>query len=119
MSFEKYESTIQACLTCAIRCESCASYCLSEHEIQIMTRCMELTKNCAAISILTARFLASGSEFATRACDLCADICYACAVINTTWIIAKIAIKRALNALKSVERFHWSMFDLAVSTLPR
>jgi hypothetical protein len=79
MSLEKYESTIQACLACAVRCESCASYCLTEHEIQTMTRCMELTKNCAAISILTARFLASGSEFVTQVCDLCADICEACA----------------------------------------
>lgn len=79
MSLEKYESTIQACLDCAMRCESCSSYCLGEHEIQVMTRCIELTKNCAAMCILTARLLASGSEFVVQACNLCSEICDVCA----------------------------------------
>lgn len=79
MSLEKYESTIQACLTCAMRCEGSSAYCLSEHEIEVMTRCIELTKNCAAICILTSRFLAGGSEFINQTCNLCAEICDACA----------------------------------------
>ena len=79
MSLEKYEAAIRACLDCAVRCESCASYCLAEHEVQTMTRCMELTKNCAAICILTARFLASASEFSVQACGWCAEIAEACA----------------------------------------
>jgi hypothetical protein len=79
MSFEKYESVIQACFVCATHCEICGSECLREKNIESVTRCIELTKNCAAMCLLTARFLSGGSEFIPQVCNLCAEICQACA----------------------------------------
>jgi hypothetical protein len=79
MSFQKYGTTIQACLSCATHCENCASECLKEKNIENVTRCIELTKNCAAICLLTARFLSSGSEFIPQVCNLCIEICEVCA----------------------------------------
>ena len=79
MSLEKYASTIQACLICSVHCENCASECLQEKNIQNVVRSIELMRNCAAICLLTARFLSSGSEFIPQVCNLCEEICEACA----------------------------------------
>ena len=79
MSFQAYESTIQACLACATHCEICGSECLKEKNIENVTRCIELTRNCAAMCLLTAKFLSTDSEFALQICNLCMEICEACA----------------------------------------
>lgn len=79
MSLEKYNATIQACLSCAMHCENCTSECLLEKNIQNVSRCIESTKNCAAVCLLTARFLSSGSEFIPQLCNLCMEVCEVCA----------------------------------------
>src|SRR5690606_14225709 len=79
MSLEKYDAAIQACLYCAMQCESCSSECLLEKNIDNVRRCISLTKECTAICILTARFLATDSDFVPQVCNLCIDICEACA----------------------------------------
>lgn len=79
MSFQTYESTVQACLACATHCEIGGSECLREKNIEKFARCIELTKNCAAICLLTAKFLSTDSEFIPQVCDLCIEICEACA----------------------------------------
>jgi hypothetical protein len=38
-----------------------------------------LTQNCSAICFLTARLLAGDSEFAVQLCNLCMEVCEACA----------------------------------------
>jgi hypothetical protein len=79
MSLEKYDATIQACLSCAMDCEECMSECLLEKNLDNITRCIELTKSCAEICILTARLLAVQSEFIPQLCNLCNEVCEVCA----------------------------------------
>ena len=79
MSLEKYNKAIQACLSCAIICETCNTECLLEKNRENVNRCIALTQNCSAICFLTARLLASQTEFASQLCDLCMEVCEACA----------------------------------------
>ena len=44
----------------------------------MMTGCIRLDMDCAAICRLAAGYMARGSEFAHELCRLCAEICEAC-----------------------------------------
>lgn len=79
MSLEKYDATIQACLSCAMHCERCLAECLLEKNLENMKRCIELTRECSSVCILTSRFLASDSDFVPQICNLCIEVCEACA----------------------------------------
>lgn len=79
MSLEKYDAAIQACLSCAMQCERCSSECLLEKNLDNVRSCLALTKECSAISILTARFLSNESDFIPSICNLCIEIAEACA----------------------------------------
>lgn len=59
-------------------CEHCATACLNEKEVAMMTRCIELDRSCADMCSFAAREMARGSEFAEQVCQLCAEICAAC-----------------------------------------
>ena len=78
MSFQKYESVIKACLACVVHCEDCATECLKEQNIERVSRCIALAKNCSSICMLTARFLSSDSEFIPQVVNLCLEICETC-----------------------------------------
>lgn len=79
MSHENYRSCIEACQACAVECEHCAAACLSEPDVKMMARCIQLDQQCAKICNLASGYMAGGSEFAEEACGLCADVCWACA----------------------------------------
>jgi hypothetical protein len=78
MSHDKYETCIKACQDCAAECEHCVTACLSEDDIKMMARCIELDRDCADICSLAAKLMARGSEFAQKFCALCAEVCQAC-----------------------------------------
>ena len=59
-------------------CERCATSCLGEADVHMMTRCIEINRSCADFCSLAAREMARGSEFAAQICALCAEICDAC-----------------------------------------
>ena len=46
----------------------------------MLTRCIRLDHDCAAICLLAMEAMAGGSEFAKQICKLCAEICNTCAV---------------------------------------
>ncbi|HYC71352.1 MAG TPA: four-helix bundle copper-binding protein [Opitutaceae bacterium] len=73
-----YHSCIEACHACLVECEHCATACLGEQDVKMMVRCIALDRSCAEICALAVREMARGSEFAERACQLCAEICDAC-----------------------------------------
>lgn len=79
MSHKKYQSCIDACNACLIECEHCATACLSEKDIDKLTRCIQLDRDCADICRLAIQLMSRGSKFADQICGLCADICEACA----------------------------------------
>lgn len=66
-------------LKCAEQCEYCATSCLQEDNVEEMSRCIRLDLECSSICSTTAHLLNLGSDHADAACQLCADICNACA----------------------------------------
>ena len=79
MSHETDSACIEACNQCAIACNHCAIACLKEDNVKMMARCIALDMDCAAICQLAAAAIARGSEHKKENCELCADICEACA----------------------------------------
>lgn len=74
-----YHSCIDECLACAIACENCLSACLNEEDVSLLTRCMELDRECALVCFTSAQLMAMGGEHAVLLCSPCAEICDACA----------------------------------------
>ncbi|HVD96597.1 MAG TPA: four-helix bundle copper-binding protein [Cytophagaceae bacterium] len=79
MSHEKYQSCIDACLECATLCDHCASECLKESDLPMLTRCIQLDRECAEMCFSAARIMTLGSEYAGDLCAVCADFCLRCA----------------------------------------
>ena len=70
---------IQELNACAAACNACYTACLNEEDVSMMTRCIELDRECADICQLTASILSRDSENADKYLKLCADICDICA----------------------------------------
>lgn len=64
---------------CAAACNHCASACLGEKEVHLMTACIRLDMDCAQICATTAAFVARGSNHASHLLKECAEICSQCA----------------------------------------
>jgi hypothetical protein len=74
------QETIDAAVECARACRKCAAACLEEQNIDSLRECIRLDRDCAWICDLTSAYLLADSPFSTQACQLCADICEACAL---------------------------------------
>ena len=79
MSHKEHQQHITILNECAAACNHCATACLEEQDVQMLTRCIKLDLDCADICTLTATFLARGSEHAMHIMKECAEICNACA----------------------------------------
>jgi hypothetical protein len=79
MTHEKFQNCIDACLACAVQCDRCATACLNEENVSMMTRCIELDRECAEACYASARLMGIGGEHAALFCAPCAEICDACA----------------------------------------
>lgn len=79
MANQQYESCIEACNSCADTCDFCAASCLQEQDVKAMARCIALDMDCAQICRMAAGYMARGSEFSGPLCQLCAEVCEACA----------------------------------------
>jgi Domain of Unknown Function (DUF326) len=74
-----YETCIEACLACAAACDYCASACLKEANVNEMAKCIQLDMECATVCRASSQLMCLASEHANAMCQLCADICNACA----------------------------------------
>ena len=74
-----YQSCIDACLKCAAACEHCMAACLQEEDVNEMAKCIQLDMECGTICRAAATFMHLNSDHANAICQLCADICNACA----------------------------------------
>jgi hypothetical protein len=79
MAHETYHDCIDACEACAAECEHCATACLSEKQVESLTRCIRMDRDCADLCRLAAALMSRDSSFAREVCRLCAAICDACA----------------------------------------
>jgi hypothetical protein len=79
MSHKQNQELIRALSDCAAACNHCATACLEEKDPHHLARCIRLDRDCADICLLTASFVARGSEHAEHLLRECAEICNACA----------------------------------------
>lgn len=79
MAHKQNQSLITALLNCATECHHCATACLDEQDVKMLSNCIKLDIDCAAICSLTAGFMARGSAHANHILAECAEICNACA----------------------------------------
>ncbi|TDL56028.1 four-helix bundle copper-binding protein [Paenibacillus dendritiformis] len=79
MTTEQMMTCIRECLECMKKCNQCYDACLQEEEVNPMSACIWLTRDCADVCILAAQFMTRNSEHMKEACVLCADICNRCA----------------------------------------
>ena len=77
-NYHTYKSCIEACLKCAAICNHCASSCLQEDDVKMMSRCIQLDMECAAMCYLAAQLMSVGSEKTNEVCKICASMCDAC-----------------------------------------
>ncbi len=78
MTMVDYATGIRACSACAVACDECARAC-RQTDPQTLSRCMELSQDCADVCRLTALLMVRESEWAKILCRLCAQTCEACA----------------------------------------
>ncbi len=79
MSHMEKLNVMNALDKCAAECNHCAIACLDEQDTKMLSRCIKLDLDCAAICKLTAEFIARSSEHAQHLREECAEICTACA----------------------------------------
>lgn len=79
MAHEKNQELMNALNNCAAECNHCATACLDEEDVKMLTRCIKLDMDCADICQLTASYVARGSEHTNHLLKECAEICEACA----------------------------------------
>lgn len=79
MAHENNRELLDALNRCAEECNHCATACLDEQDVKMLSRCIKLDIDCADICQLAAAYVARGSEHVQHLLKECADICEACA----------------------------------------
>ena len=74
-----YQTCIDICLECAAACNRCLTACLNENEVDNLSKCIQLDMECSAICRTAAQFMNLRSNYTNAICQLCAEICSACA----------------------------------------
>lgn len=77
--FHPYQGCIDACLECVAACNYCASSCLREKNVEPLAICIRLDLECVSMCKAAAELMSFGSNYANAACQVCADVCLACA----------------------------------------
>jgi len=67
------QSQLDALNACIVACECCSTACLQVADVQLMARCISLTRDCVDVCALTARLVARGSEHAALLLKECAQ----------------------------------------------
>jgi len=70
---------MQACVACAVACSHCATECLKEEDVKMLSHCIQLDIECAAICRSAVELMSLGSGYSEALCQVCADVCNACA----------------------------------------
>jgi hypothetical protein len=78
MLHENHQKLIQKLIDCALSCENCATLCLKEENVSMMSCCISLDRDCADICTQAARLLKRDSEIGHQYLLLCEEICRMC-----------------------------------------
>jgi len=74
-----HQAAIDAFVRCARESEHCSSACAAETDAYLRTECIRLTRDCGEICWTAAAYLLHDSRFAEHICQLCSEVCAACA----------------------------------------
>jgi hypothetical protein len=67
-------------IECALACERCYTACLQEGDVNMMSLCIELDRDCSEICMLGAKLLQRKSEIANRFLLVCEEACRNCSI---------------------------------------
>ena len=70
----KYQSCIDACNACAESCELCATSCLREEDVKMLSRCIQLDRDCATVCWTASQVMSRDSEFVKQICNICSKV---------------------------------------------
>jgi hypothetical protein len=73
------QTCMQACMNCHKICLETMTYCMTKGGKYMETTLMGMLRDCAEMCMMCMNMVMSGSEFTTRTCMLCAEICEKCA----------------------------------------
>jgi hypothetical protein len=76
-----YEQTeiIRELVNCGLACEACSTACLNESHVAHLTRCIQLTRDCADTCFHASRLIMRKSELADQIALICEEACRICA----------------------------------------
>jgi hypothetical protein len=76
LNHEKYQSSFDKAIACAVECEHCADACTGNPDmIKCVHMCLDTGETCRSLATLMVR----GSYFIAPLAKACAEICEACA----------------------------------------
>ncbi|MBD1865087.1 MULTISPECIES: four-helix bundle copper-binding protein [Trichocoleus] len=71
---------IEVCTDCHNMCLEVMTYCSDRSCKYIDVSMMSMLRDCAEMTMMCINMIADGSEFAGRTCQLCAEMCFKCAI---------------------------------------
>jgi len=77
--FEKKLELSHKLAECILACNYCLDACLDEQQVNMMTECIRLDKQCVVLCSATLEVLHKNSRFIKDMLELCAKACEACA----------------------------------------
>lgn len=79
MSHEQHHQLIAVLNNCVAECNHCATACLDEQDVKMLSKCIKLDIDCAEICSTTASLLARDSDHGHHLLKECVEVCNACA----------------------------------------
>ena len=73
------QTCMNACMECHKICLETMTYCMSKGGKYVDMAMMSIMRDCSEICVMCTNMMINGSEFVTRTCILCAEMCDRCA----------------------------------------
>ena len=79
-SLKSPDYIVHKLIECALACEKCYDACLQEADVNMMSLCIELDRDCSEICLQGAKLLQRKSEIADKFLAVCEEACRSCAI---------------------------------------
>jgi hypothetical protein len=75
---QKYQKLLDTLHICMTKCNHCFNACLKEENVDMMTKCIQLDRECAEICSYLQGAITRNSPFIKQLATICAEICQTC-----------------------------------------
>ncbi|SIS48049.1 four-helix bundle copper-binding protein [Salimicrobium flavidum] len=79
MAHQQYQEALNVLHECMESCNHCFDSCLKEDDVQMMTKCIRLDRECADICGYLEAAITRNSPYVSELASVCAKICDDCA----------------------------------------